>query len=99
MHLVKFQQETGRTHIFKRIWYPVLKIKCDKTLDFVNLEILLHKLATFGVKGPAHSIIKNILQGRAQFVCVNNEKKVRSNPSQLLYHRVHFSARFYLIFT
>lgn len=52
----------------------------SKAFDTVNHEILLEKLWRFGFRGPFHSLLKNLLEGRAQVVSID---KVNSS-TQLL---------------
>ena len=43
-----------------------------KAFDTVCHKILLDKLYHYGIKGLAHSLIKNYLYKRQQFVTINN---------------------------
>ena len=43
-----------------------------KAFDTVSHKILLHKMQYYGVRRPAHTLIKSCLSSRKQFVSINN---------------------------
>ena len=50
-----------------------------KAFDTVSHKILLHKLQYYGIRGPAHTLIKNYLPSRKQFVAINNTSSSLEN--------------------
>ena len=49
-----------------------------KALDTVCHKILLDKLYHYGIRGPAHSLIKNYLYRRQQFITINNTSSYKA---------------------
>ena len=45
----------------------------QKAFDTVNINILIEKLLNYGVRGPANQWLKSYLQGRNQYVTIENE--------------------------
>ena len=43
-----------------------------KAFDTVSHKILLHKLHYYGIRVPAHTLIKSYLSSKKQFVAINN---------------------------
>ena len=45
----------------------------QKAFDTVNINILIEKLLNYGVRGPVNQWLKSYLQGRNQYVTIENE--------------------------
>ena len=56
----------------------VIYLDFAKAFDKVNHEILVRKLANFGIKGPLLKWLTSFLDNRYQTVCINGVKSIRS---------------------
>ena len=50
-----------------------------KAFDTVSHKILLHKLHYYGIRRPAHMLIKSYLSSKKQFVAINNTSSSLEN--------------------
>ena len=58
--------------IQNKCYTALLLMNLRKTFDTVSHKILLHKLHHYGIRGPAHTLIKSYLSSRKQFIAINN---------------------------
>ena len=65
----------------KRLYTVALFLDLRKAFDTVNYDILLHKLNLYGFRGVGRAFIGSYLEGRCQYVNVNNKKSDFLNVS------------------